>query len=103
MNPISNHKKIIKYDRSNCGVYIMDAKGIYINEEIQSFAKSHGWLGQTISKKEAEDFEEWELYQEFADDATEYMNEFCVKNEEPIEWGWRDGDWGLFFLSDEIV
>tara|TARA_R100001244_G_C5112841_1_gene121560 strand:+ start:44 stop:358 length:315 start_codon:yes stop_codon:yes gene_type:complete len=102
MNPISDHKKIIPYDRSNCGVYIIDAKGIYIDEEVQQFAKSHGWRGQTVSKQEAEDTEEWELYHEFAEEATAYMNDYCIKNNEPIEWGWREGDWGLWFTDEEL-
>jgi hypothetical protein len=102
MNPVSNHKKVIKYNRSNCGVYITDAKGVYMGEEIQQVARDHGSFAQIITKKEAEDLEEWELYQEFAEESTQYMNDYCIEKDEPIEWGWRSGDWGLWFATDEI-
>ena len=83
----------IKYTLKDVGCYLDSSRGVYIGEEVQQFAKDHGWQDTPVSI-------DFEFYFDAWDEAEDYLNSsFPVDG---ASWGSNEnGDWGLWKDKDD--
>lgn len=98
--------KPMDYTRDDCGCYVDGVRGIYMIDEIASFARAHGMTidhdpsdHEHVETCDESEFAGCEFAGEIEDEINDYMNaHFCPDG---CYWGRSDrGDWGLWECED---